>query len=146
MTTGSCTFFGKNSFFFKCFIFGESQPILVCGFLFSVRPCTVWESALQNFMQHILLNPSKVYRKNWVFKLSTHFQFSHFRFIHSVSLGTMLALLWSFLVFMGGKADGQDLFLVGSADYSDACVAGWLYMFLSVCLCLVVTFPTSFPH
>ena len=65
------------------------------------------ESALQNFMQHILLEPGKVYEKNR--SLNCQIISNSVIQIHSFCLaGTMLALLWSFSVLMGGQADGQD--------------------------------------
>ena len=37
----------------------------------------MWQSALRNFMQFILLEPGEVYGKKYFFELSTHFQFNH---------------------------------------------------------------------
>ena len=111
-----------NLFFFKCCIFCESHPILMTRFLFSDHLCTVRESAWQNFMRHTLLDSGKVHGK-YVFELSTHFQCIQ---IHSFC---RLALLWSFSVLMGGKTDGQDLFLTKAIGFDFLL---FNYMLLSV--------------
>ena len=54
---------------------------------------------------------SQTLRGKKVFELSTPFRIQSFKFIHFVLSGTMLTLLWSFLVLMGRKANGQDFFL-----------------------------------
>ena len=68
LATGSCTIvtFLENTFIF-CnveFLVKVNLQFLVMGFLFSDHLCTVWKSAWQNFMQHILLEHSKIYRKS----------------------------------------------------------------------------------
>ena len=55
-----CYFFGKQIQFLKCCILVKVIKFLWRGFLISDRLCPVRESAWQNFMQHILLEPGKV--------------------------------------------------------------------------------------
>ena len=67
-------------------------------------------------MEHILLEPGKVYGKNS--SLNCQLISNSVIQIHSfLSSGTMLALLWSFLVLMGEKADGQDFFLTKTTGF-----------------------------
>ena len=80
LTARSCNtvlLFWKKIHFLKCCIFSESHQVLVTRVLILDRLRTVRESAWQNFMQCILLEPVKVCGKKLVFELSTHFQFSH---------------------------------------------------------------------
>ena len=58
-------------------------------------------------MQHILLEPGKVYGKSKY--LNCQLISNSVIQIHSFCL--VKYLLWSFLVLMEGKADGQDFFL-----------------------------------
>ena len=59
-------------------------------------------------MKHILLEPGKVYGKNR--SLNCQLISNSVIQIHSFCLVSMLTLLWSCLVLMGGKAEGQDFF------------------------------------
>ena len=61
-------------------------------------------------MQCILLEPGKVYGKNRSLNCQL-ISNSVIQLIYFVSSSNMLALLWSFLVLIGGKTDGQDLIL-----------------------------------
>ena len=119
-----CYFFGKQICSFKCFIFRESHPILMTRFVFSDHLCTVRESAWQNFMRHTLLDSGKVHGKIRLLTVNS-FPIYSFKFIHLFRV----ALLWSFLVLMGGKTDGQDLFLTKTIGFDFLL---FNYMLLSV--------------
>ena len=80
-------------------------------FLFSDHLCTVRDNAWQNFMRHTLLDSGKVHGK-YVFELSTHFQCIH---SNSFILSPDFTLI--VLVLMGGKTDGQDLFLTKAIGF-----------------------------
>ena len=121
LTTGSCAIvlllWKKKIMFWNVIFLVKVIKFLWRGFLFLERLCTVQESARQNFMQHMLLEPGTVYGKVGLWTVNS-FPIQSSKFIHFVSPGTMLALFWSFLVLMGGKADGQDFFLTKSIGFS----------------------------
>ena len=91
----SCYFFGKKFILWNVVFLVKVIKFLWRGFLFSDRLRTVRESAWPNFMQCILLGPGKVYGKKGLWTVNS-FPIQSFKFIHFVSSGTMLALLWLF--------------------------------------------------
>ena len=105
-----CYFFGKQIHFLKCCIFGKSNQILVTQFLIfeSYLHC-VGKCMAKLYATYIAEAWQSLQKKIGLWTVNS-LPIQSFKFIHFVSSGTMLALLWLFLVLMGGKADGQDFF------------------------------------